>query len=158
MSVYEGMFLLKSGDVGQGPDAHVDVVKGMLEKRNGVVKEIAKWDERRLAYDIGPHKRGVYVLAYFEAPADAIDRIKRDCKLSEEVIRVLILTAEKYVAKEQAPAEPAPEKPSQTEGAPAADTHGEPETLPGKAADGEELFADAAGGTEVRQPPENLEK
>ena len=104
MKVYEGMFLLKAGEA--AADSQIDVVKGIIEKRKGVIREIRKWDERKLAYDIGKNKRGLYVLSYFEGPPEAIDQIRRDCSLSEEVIRVLIVTAEKYKKAEEVLPEP----------------------------------------------------
>ena len=96
MKVYEGMFLWRTGDIN-----HLDIVRGIIEKRKGVVKEIDKWDERRLSYEIDRNKRGFYVLAYFEAPQEAVAQIKRDCVLSEDVLRVLILRALTYEKKEE---------------------------------------------------------
>jgi small subunit ribosomal protein S6 len=99
------MFLLKSGETSLGAEAHCDVVRGVIEKREGAVKEIKVWDDRKLAYEIGRHKRGVYVLTYFEAPEDAIAQVKRDCTLSEDILRVLILRADGYAKKEPEAAE-----------------------------------------------------
>jgi len=106
LKLYEGMFLLKTGDIAGG--SHLDLVKGIIEKREGVVKEIRKWDERKLAYEIDRNRRGLYILAYFEAPQDSIPQIKRDCALSENVLRLLILRADDY-SKRLAVSEGAPE-------------------------------------------------
>ena len=110
MKVYEGMFLLKAGEA--AVDSQIDVVKGIIEKRKGIVREISKWDDRKLAYEIGKDKRGLYILSYFEAPPEAVSQIRRDCRLSEEVIRVLIVNTEKYKEAEAAPSEPQEEKSS----------------------------------------------
>ena len=72
MKAYEGMFLLKAGET--AADAKIEAVKGIIEKRKGVVREIKKWDERKLAYDIGKDKRGLYILSYFEGPSEVVDQ------------------------------------------------------------------------------------
>lgn len=53
-----------------------------------------KWDDRRLAYEIKKQKRGCYVLVFFNGDPEKIGRIERDCKLSDNVLRVMILDAE----------------------------------------------------------------
>src|SRR5690348_17693327 len=35
--------------------------------------------------------RGLYILAYFKAPNTSITHIERDCNLSEQILRVIIL-------------------------------------------------------------------
>ena len=94
MSYYEGMFLVSTKDLASEGEA-LKSVQEIITKRNGVVRDIRKWDERRLAYDVGPHHRGLYLLAHFEALGDAVPEIRRDCQLSERVIRVLILARKK---------------------------------------------------------------
>jgi small subunit ribosomal protein S6 len=54
-----------------------------------------KFDERKLAYEIARRKRGTYVLAYFDAPSEKINDMERDIRLSELILRGLVLRAEK---------------------------------------------------------------
>jgi ribosomal protein S6 len=54
-----------------------------------------KFDERKLAYEIARRKRGTYVLAYFDAPPERINDMERDLRLSELILRGLVLRAEK---------------------------------------------------------------
>jgi small subunit ribosomal protein S6 len=51
----------------------------------------AKWDERRLAYEIHGRRRGIYALTYFEAEAARVVDIERDVNLSESALRCLLL-------------------------------------------------------------------
>jgi small subunit ribosomal protein S6 len=112
LKTYEGMFLLRSGRSDrESPDA-LEIVRKLIEKRKGRILEIKKWDERRLAYDIDRNKRGLYILAYFEAPVDSIARIKADSALSEELLRILILSAPEYA---QGASEMKEEEPETTE-------------------------------------------
>jgi small subunit ribosomal protein S6 len=102
---YEAMFLL--GNPGEGDHA-INLCRGIIERHGGEILLIKKWDERKLAYEIGKHKRGTYILAYFKAPGAAIAQIERDVNLSEEVLRVLVLRADHLSLKEMEEAEPQP--------------------------------------------------
>ncbi|MBN1457736.1 MAG: 30S ribosomal protein S6 [Sedimentisphaerales bacterium] len=59
------------------------------------VVEMKKWDERRLAYDVKGKSRGTYILAYFNCDPLKISSIERDVRLSESIVRVLILRTDK---------------------------------------------------------------
>ncbi len=89
INAYEGLFLFPQavgGDL-QGP---VDLISEILAKSDAQVISLCKWDERRLAYEINGHKRGVYFLAYFRAARTALVAIERSCNLSEPILRSMM--------------------------------------------------------------------
>ena len=49
------------------------------------------WDERRLAYPIKNHKKGLYYLTYFRTEGKNIVGIEHDCALNEMIIRMLMI-------------------------------------------------------------------
>jgi len=102
---YEAMFLF--GNAGEGDHA-INTCRQMVERHDGKIILIKKWDERKLTYEISKAKRGTYILAYFTAPGPAIAQIERDVSLSEEVLRVLVLDASHVTQKEMEAAEPQP--------------------------------------------------
>jgi len=104
---YEAMFLFGSG-VASDVQHALDLCRNTIERHNGKVIVLKKWDERKLAYELAGQKRGVYVIAYFTAPGDALAHIERDVKLSEEVLRVLITSADHLNTEEMAAVEPQP--------------------------------------------------
>jgi small subunit ribosomal protein S6 len=106
LNQYEGMFLL--GPTGADAEKAVALVRGMIEKHGGQIQVIKKWDERKLAFEIGKQKRGTYVIAFFKALGTAITPLERDVKLSEEVMRVLITSADHLNETEMAAVEPQP--------------------------------------------------
>jgi small subunit ribosomal protein S6 len=106
LNQYEGMFLL--GPSGADAEKAVAIVRTMIEKHGGQIQVIKKWDERKLSYEIGKSKRGTYILAFFKAPGGAIAPLERDVKLSEEVLRVLITSADHLNETEMAACEPQP--------------------------------------------------
>ena len=65
-----------------------------IERGDGEIVTLARWDERKLAYPIETMKRGLYVLTLFRATGSRIVSIERDCNLSEEVVRVMICRAD----------------------------------------------------------------
>ena len=94
MNAYEGMFLLNSVEAKRDWDAAADHVKGILTKHGAEIATNYRWDERKLAYEVSGQKRGTYYLVYFRAPTEAIAALRRDCELSEIIMRQLILVWE----------------------------------------------------------------
>ena len=96
---YEGMFLFGSGAATE-PQAAENTVRKFIEQHGGNILVLKKWDERKLAYEINKNKRGTYILTLFTAPSTAVGPIERDVKLSEDVLRVMILKADHLTAEE----------------------------------------------------------
>jgi small subunit ribosomal protein S6 len=96
---YEAMFLF---DPSVTPDweAVQAEMRRLLERANARIITLNKWDERRLAYEIRGRKRAIYALTYFEAPTDRIHELERDARLSEAVLRSMVLDAS-YLTEEQ---------------------------------------------------------
>lgn len=93
MRLYEAMFLLDSG-AGLGPEAISELIGQLIQRAGGEVEYLKRWDDRRLAYEIEGHKRGLYMLCFFKGPTNAPAVLERDVQLSEQVLRVLVLNAE----------------------------------------------------------------
>ncbi len=98
-SCYEGLFLFPQSQTAD-LQAAADLLRAVLDKAGAELIALQKWDERRLAYEIGGNKRGVYFLAYFSAPREAFRGIERSCNLSELILRFLIVRAD-HLTREQ---------------------------------------------------------
>ena len=92
--LYEGMFLIDSSQAGADWDGIMAVIRTILEKAGAEIDSIRKWDDRRLAYEIKGKSRGTYILSYFRVDGEMIQDIEKSVRLSEKIMRVLILTAE----------------------------------------------------------------
>jgi small subunit ribosomal protein S6 len=90
-AVYECMFLLDPTKVGGDVPGAAKQLHAILEKHNAEVLASRPWDERRLAYPIKAHKKGLYYLIYFRADGPAITKIRADATLNESILRMLIL-------------------------------------------------------------------
>ncbi len=93
MKVYEGMFLLDPALSSDWPAAEAEINR-VLDRAEAKVIGMKNWEERRLAYPIGRHKRGLYALTYFQAPPESIPGLERDVQLGERILRAMFLRRE----------------------------------------------------------------
>jgi len=90
MRKYELMFILQ-------PDLEQDAVNAQVEKFAGIIQnggEIVKQEvlgKRRLAYEIQKQREGIYVLYVFHATPDVVKELDRVLRITDEVIRHLIV-------------------------------------------------------------------
>ncbi|MFE5322306.1 30S ribosomal protein S6 [Paenibacillus sp. NPDC056579] len=90
MRKYEVMYIIR-------PDIEQDVVQATIEKFQGIINnggEITKHDvmgKRRLAYEINKFRDGHYVLVHFNANNEVISELDRVMKISDEIIRYMIV-------------------------------------------------------------------
>src|SRR5260370_14455292 len=91
MPVYECMFLLDTNKVAGDVPAAAKQLHGILERNHAEMLASRPWDERRLAYPIKNHKKGLYYLTYFRSEGQNIPGIERDCALNEMILRMMIL-------------------------------------------------------------------
>ncbi len=94
MRTYEAMFLIDNTKASDW-DSAVQHVHDILKKGGAQVISTDKWGERKLAYHVNGHRRGTYMQIYFDAATDAIPDMRRDCLLSDAILRTLILKAHK---------------------------------------------------------------
>ena len=93
--LYEGLFLVDTGQAASDWDGTIAVIEKMLSRADAEVVSMRKWDERPLAYEINKKGRGTYILIYFNGDPLKITTIERDVQLSEKVVRVMILRTDK---------------------------------------------------------------
>jgi small subunit ribosomal protein S6 len=91
MYPYEAMFLVDPVKHGEDPAGTEKVVSGLLEKHGAKIRQFEKWDDRKLAFEIKGHKRGVYLLALFEMPGEHVNALRHDCELTESILRQLVV-------------------------------------------------------------------
>jgi small subunit ribosomal protein S6 len=98
--LYEGMFLVDSAKAASDWDGVNTAIKKVLDRAEAEIVSIRKWDDRRLAYDIKGTSRGTYMLCYFKAEGQKIQRIEKDVQLSEDIIRILILSTDQMTKED----------------------------------------------------------
>lgn len=89
--LYEALFLIDAAEAAADWQGVIDHVKKILERNGAEIISERKWDDRPLAYPIMGKKRGVYILVYFNATSDKLASMENDIRLSERILRSLIL-------------------------------------------------------------------
>src|SRR5437763_17204765 len=86
-NVYECMFLLDTNKVAGDVPAAAKQLHTLLERNQAEILASRPWDERRLAYPVKGHKKGLYYLTYFRSEGKNLINIERDLTLLEPVLR-----------------------------------------------------------------------
>lgn len=89
--LYEGMFLLNSNQYASDPEKTVGDVIKILEKAGASITAHRPWQEGRLAYEIENQRKGLHYLVMFEMPGDGVKKVTRAVKLSNLILRHLII-------------------------------------------------------------------
>jgi small subunit ribosomal protein S6 len=89
--VYECMFLLDPNKVAGDIQTAAKQIHTVLERNHAEMLASRPWDERRLAYPVKGHKKGLYYLTYFRTDGKNLIAIERDFALNEMVLRSLVI-------------------------------------------------------------------
>lgn len=91
---YETMFIVRPGLDEENYAQIVDKFKGIIEKDGGEVTSVDEWGKRRLAYEIDDFQEGYYVVMNFKANASVPQELERVFKISDEILRYIIIRDE----------------------------------------------------------------
>ncbi|CAG5093246.1 30S ribosomal protein S6, RpsF [Thermobacillus xylanilyticus] len=90
MRKYEVMYIIR-------PDVEQETLQAVVEKFNAIIAnggEVIKSEvlgKRRLAYEIQKFRDGIYVLVNFNATPEVVAELERVLRITDEVIRHLIV-------------------------------------------------------------------
>jgi small subunit ribosomal protein S6 len=74
----------------QVTDLHTQV-EGIVQRLGGQIEKTENWGRRKLAYEIGRHKEGTYVLEVILGSGELMKEIDRRLKVFDAVIRHLVV-------------------------------------------------------------------
>ncbi len=84
---YEAFYIVPGSFSDEEVTKVADHFKEVVEKNGGTVESAAKWDKRKLAYEIKGHKDGNYVLMTFECEAQVPNELNRLMRINDNVVR-----------------------------------------------------------------------
>jgi small subunit ribosomal protein S6 len=84
---YESIYIVKPDLADADVQKIADKFKGVVEDNGGTVEKAAKWDKRKLAYEIGGFREGNYIIMNFEAAGQTPQELSRLMRISDDVIR-----------------------------------------------------------------------
>jgi len=73
-------------------------VEGIVQRMNGQLEKTDNWGRRKLAYEIGRHKEGTYVLEVINGDGELMKEIDRRLKVTDLVIRHLVVRVDEEQA------------------------------------------------------------
>ena len=88
---YELVYILPPETTEQQATALHEEIAGIVSRKNGTIEKSENWGRRKLAYEIGHFKEGVYVLEVINGSGDLMKEIDRRLKVIDEVVRHLIV-------------------------------------------------------------------
>lgn len=93
MREYELMYILNPAEEAS-IEASVERYSKIIAEQGGELKSLTKMGNRKLAYEIDKKNDGFYVLARFMGDVKVADELNRVMKISDDVIRNLIVRIE----------------------------------------------------------------
>jgi len=89
VTTYETTFILEPGFDEGRINEEVERVSQWIRDLGGEVLEVQRWGKKRLAYEIGKKRDGIYTLVLYRAGGAMVKEIERRLRLNEAVMRVL---------------------------------------------------------------------
>src|SRR6186713_2603833 len=93
-NVYECMVIFDPNKYAQDPGGLGATIPDLVARFGGEVLVSRLWQEQKLAYPIGSHKKGAYWLTYFRLDPSKLVDLNRELRINETVVRSMTLKVE----------------------------------------------------------------
>lgn len=90
LNSYETIFIIDATLDEESASALKDKFINLIEK-NGELESVDEWGKRRLAYEINDRTEGIYYLVNFKAGVDFPKELDRQYKITEGILRTIII-------------------------------------------------------------------
>ncbi|MFT9849427.1 30S ribosomal protein S6 [Aneurinibacillus sp. REN35] len=91
MRKYEVMYILRPDLQEEAAKANVERYSNVITEGGGQMEKVNEMGKKRLAYEIEDHREGFYVLMNFQSEPQAVTEMERLMKISDDVIRYLVV-------------------------------------------------------------------
>ena len=88
---YELVYILPPDSTEQQIAEIHEQVESVVSRMGGQIEKTDNWGRRKLAYEIGPHKEGVYVLEVINGSGELVKELDRRLKVMDQVVRHLVV-------------------------------------------------------------------
>jgi small subunit ribosomal protein S6 len=95
LNLYEEVLILDPDLDNRTREELVTKVKGLITGEGGEILKTETWGQRKLAYELNKREKGYYILLYFKAPPSSIVKVERLCRVSEHIIKFMIIRFKK---------------------------------------------------------------
>ncbi len=94
---YESLILFHPTTTDEKVGEVVDRLKELIERAGGRFHRSENWGRRKLAYEVGREKKGLYLLLAFEGQRTVIPDLMRSCELEEAILKHMTVAVEQPV-------------------------------------------------------------
>ena len=91
MNKYELMYVLVNTGSDEDKDAMIEKINSLITKKGGVVENVEKLGNKKLAYEINKKHEGFYVLVNFNAESSLPAQLSNTLRITENVLRFIIV-------------------------------------------------------------------
>jgi small subunit ribosomal protein S6 len=88
---YETLFIINPDLEESETNKTIETIQDTITTSGGTIVKVDKWGKQQLAYQIQKKREGYYVLIYFEAPSPLINELYRRYKLTDPIMRYLVV-------------------------------------------------------------------
>jgi small subunit ribosomal protein S6 len=106
---YEVLYIVRADLDDEKVQDAVKRVNTLIQRSGGTAERTNLWGKRKLAYEVKHQKEGSYVLQDFKLDPDRVPELESSLKITEEVLRHLIVRKPEKAAPVTAVAPPPPE-------------------------------------------------
>jgi small subunit ribosomal protein S6 len=100
--VYEFLFIADPNLGEPEVDALAAQVQGFVEKESGKIQKVEKWGKKRLAYKVGRHREGSYVLIVAAGGSALVKEVERRLRVTDGVIKFITVRVDEELRKAEA--------------------------------------------------------
>jgi small subunit ribosomal protein S6 len=97
--VYEIIFIADPNLGEPEVEALATQVQGFVEKEGGTIQKREMWGKKRLAYTVGRHREGSYVLISAAGPGALVKEVERRLKVTDGIFRFLTVRVDEELRK-----------------------------------------------------------
>ena len=106
---YETMYILRPDIAEEEVESHANKYRDLVVEAGGEVIDSQMRGKRRLAYNIGKHREGIYIQLNYSGDGKQVGPLEKAMRLSEDVIRYLTVKYEgQHSSWAAAPPRPTP--------------------------------------------------
>ena len=100
--VYEFLFIADPNLGEPEVDALTEQVQGFIEKDGGKIQKVEKWGKKRLAYSIGRHREGSYVLLVAAGGSALVKEVERRMRVVDGIVKFVTVRVDEELRKAEA--------------------------------------------------------
>ena len=99
MNIYENIVILNASLSDEEIETASGKIKDLIANSGGEILKTDVWGRRKLAYEIKKQKKGFYLLLVFKSPSAAIKKLEDYYKVSDPVVKYMVIKLEKKQAE-----------------------------------------------------------